>query len=702
MARWLWFSLVGGFVGLWGCAPAPPEIPKAPERPVYHHPTTEELVRHGFTALDLVCLDPTAAEPVHLSNGLIGIRLGRDGFPVSQHGFLSPAFYQLEGEEKLVCESPSPFLKFLVNGSRVTDLPLEEYSQHLVDGVQVITRMSGSFGTVSVSCTLRRDVPMLVWEFDYQLAEGYHAEITAPVSGPYWTPFRLNGQDFYGKSESIAGERGIRNRLTVYADLEEAYRRIADARREPGVMERFVFPPPQEVPAIDSLRNTDRKLRIELVGPDEDQRAIQAMWNMLESSIHPYGVMSVAPMGLSSTIYNGHVFWDADIWVFPALALLSPDRAQAILDYRLSTEAQSRRNFQEWVTAGHPVGNSQMHTPDPRLTKLVEYLDTPPIKVAWESSVTGRETVPGPSRFQDHITGSVAFAMEKGRALGLVSRRDADRYIEGAAGFFLYRGFLGEDGKYRLHDTMSPDEHHIGDNDLYTNILAERWMRRALGARWPEDKVFLPRDEVSLLTYDDDRVRGYKQAAAVLAIYPLQDPRAEAQAMTMLGRFAPQVIPNGPAMSDSVHALIEARFGDPNQALETWRRSWVENTDYPFHQFSERRRGDRTVFVTGPGGCLQTVLFGFLGLRICTEPVEGAQWSLPLEDGWVLSCKPNMPDAWSRFTIEGLIVRGQRYRLVVSGQSSTLTPLSSHASADRERGNVARADALGARHGRAN
>ncbi len=44
----------------------------------------------------------------------------------------------------------------------------------------------------------------------------------------------------------------------------------------------------------------------------------------LQSAIHPDGGMSISPFGLSNQMYNGHVFWDADIWVFPALALLDP------------------------------------------------------------------------------------------------------------------------------------------------------------------------------------------------------------------------------------------------------------------------------------------------------------------------------------------------------------------------------------------
>ena len=36
---------------------------------------------------------------------------------------------------------------------------------------------------------------------------------------------------------------------------------------------------------------------------------------------------SLSPMGLSGLGYNGHVFWDADLWMFPPLLVLHPEMA---------------------------------------------------------------------------------------------------------------------------------------------------------------------------------------------------------------------------------------------------------------------------------------------------------------------------------------------------------------------------------------
>ena len=44
--------------------------------------------------------------------------------------------------------------------------------------------------------------------------------------------------------------------------------------------------------------------------------------------------LSCSPMGFSGFGYNGHVFWDADTWIFPALLLLHPELAESMIEYR--------------------------------------------------------------------------------------------------------------------------------------------------------------------------------------------------------------------------------------------------------------------------------------------------------------------------------------------------------------------------------
>jgi trehalose/maltose hydrolase-like predicted phosphorylase len=287
--------------------------------------------------------------------------------------------------------------------------------------------------------------------------------------------------------------------------------------------------------------------------------------------------------------------------------------------------------------------------------------------------VTGKETVPGPSQYQHHITGTVAFSLNLARILGQADPLESQRILREADGFYEARSEPGIDGLRHIRDTMSPDENHIGDDDLYTNLLAT-WSSH--NGRWkPSPSPYaLPQDDKSFLTYQKDAQKGYKQAAAVLAIYPLQFPAAESQARVMMDRFADKVSKNGPAMSDSVHALIWARLGERERAYETWQSSWKDFHFPPHGLFSEKRRSDRTVFLTGMGGCLQTVIYGLLGFRIDSKPLPDAVWSQKLiGENW-LSVKPNLPPAWKRVTFRNFAVLGQKRTLVATASGATVTP----------------------------
>jgi trehalose/maltose hydrolase-like predicted phosphorylase len=226
---------------------------------------------------------------------------------------------------------------------------------------------------------------------------------------------------------------------------------------------------------------------------------------------------------------------------------------------------------------------------------------------------------------------------------------------------------------------VSPDEGHFGDNDLYTNLLAQwcvdggSWEHRLPGQAGGTPTFRLPQDKTSFLTYDNDTLRGYKQAAAVLSIYPLQYPPAEKEAKVMMDRFADKVIKDGPAMTESVHALIWARLGESDKAYDAWEKSWKEFVKEPHLLFSEKRKKTTTYFATGSAGSLQTVLYGFLGFRIDSKNQDGAQWSTPLALGRILSVRPNLPNSWKSVKFKNFTVLGRRYTLSASHSGAQVT-----------------------------
>src|SRR5205807_5626990 len=100
-----------------------------------------------------------------------------------------------------------------------------------------------------------------------------------------------------------------------------------------------------------------------------------------------------------STIYHGHVFWDSDIWMFPALALTQPKRAETIANYRL---------LHRPTIGGFP----------------------------WQSAISGRELAPAEFTKEKHVTGDVAFMLHQAAVLGLVPNEKAKEVGTYAANYF--------------------------------------------------------------------------------------------------------------------------------------------------------------------------------------------------------------------------------------------------------------------------
>ena len=44
--------------------------------------------------------------------------------------------------------------------------------------------------------------------------------------------------------------------------------------------------------------------------------------------------VAIGARGLTGTAYRGHVFWDTDVFVVPALSAIAPDGARRSLEYR--------------------------------------------------------------------------------------------------------------------------------------------------------------------------------------------------------------------------------------------------------------------------------------------------------------------------------------------------------------------------------
>lgn len=384
--------------------------------------------------------------------------------------------------------------------------------------------------------------------------------------------------------------------------------------------------------SANDVWRTRWKTDIEVDGPAEDQRAVRSFLYYLWSNSSE----KLPPMGVSHDRYKGHRFWDAEAWMLPVLCFIDPELAERATQWRLKR------------TNG---------------------------KVPWEAGADGEELAPPEFQEAYHATGWVAWWAHRAHALGFIPADDADRAAVNAANVFLERASKTQRG-WEILQVESPDEGRLRNNDLVTNLLAKWCAERAAltgAARTAEDAstflafaegIQIPTDSSGApITYEGDALKGYQQAAALLALYPLEWPFSAATSEAMFDRYKGLAWRDGPAMSDSIHATIACRLARRDEAYRLWKESWTAFLREPHLLFAERADSGDAYFSTGAAGCLQTVIYGFLGVRL--EPAEGPppRASKPLDGGVRLTLNPCLPSEWRRVTFKNVPILGKRYTL---------------------------------------
>lgn len=403
---------------------------------------------------------------------------------------------------------------------------------------------------------------------------------------------------------------------------------------------------------VEAEAPPERGPRIVLEGPAEDAMAVRR----LEFQLGPEefeGFTLLTPFGATSEQYSGRVFWDADLWMLPALALTHPRQAAAVPHFRLLTEGEARREFDAWLAVGRPVGQDA----DGTLRKLGPLAKKEAgLKVPWETGPDGQEKCRTEGRWAHHATAAAAWGMQFAARLGLASSSMADRYIELAAAFYHARATPFPQGRFTVRDTLSPDENAHTPDDAYTNLAADLVLQ---AAGRPLGSPYLPFDPVrgKLLNYTGDRGARLNQHALLLAVWPLQHPTAVAEAKSILASCRGRANPDGPAMSLPVEAVVEARYGDPDRALDAWRRG-LKAMHGPDGLMGESRRRPGGVFRTGAAALWSALVYGFAGIHVDDVPLTGANRSVQLRSGVWVSCKPNLPKAWRSVSVR-LVLDGR-------------------------------------------
>ena len=394
-----------------------------------------------------------------------------------------------------------------------------------------------------------------------------------------------------------------------------------------------------------------------ITGDPEAQQVTHANLFYLLSSTYPGSDHSIPPMGLSSSIYGGHIFWDAEIFMLPALIVQHPEYAKAIVDYRFKLLGQARKN-----AAAHGFAGA-------------EY--------PWESADTGKELVGAEFAKERHITADVGWAawqyyLWTGDKAYL--KKEGWPILQATAQYWASRvsevsDSTGSEAAYHIRAVLGPDETAgVVDDDAWTmgvvivNLSAAAAAAALMGdtgpeaKRWAEiaGKLVLPMDKSHPFPAENSMPMtahfSAKQADALLLCYPLNRVADPAVAGPMLEFYSTHTIKNGPAMTASMESVIAAHLGRGQQSLDLFHASYRPFMRGPWDAFAEKRTSSRVYFCTGMGGCLQSVLYGFAGLNMIRQGTKVAG---------DLYADPHLPPGWGGLTVKGVKYRGKTYDIAV-------------------------------------
>jgi len=404
------------------------------------------------------------------------------------------------------------------------------------------------------------------------------------------------------------------------------------------------------------------------------QQAIR--WNLfqaIQASARADG-LGIGAKGQSGSGYDGHYFWDMEMYVLPMLTYTAPDIARSALEFRRRTLPQAIERAQElhlegalypWRTidgheasAYYEAGTAQYHIDADVAHALTHYVAA---------------------------TGDDEFMLQGGLAMLIETAR-----------LWACRGFWGEDGAFHFHYVTGPDEYTaLVDDNVFTNLMArdnlmaaadavDRWggaeasevaqWRRIAGGIFiaydeqrgvhPQDAGFLqlepwdlaniPPENFPLLLHYHPltiyRHRVIKQADVVLAqilcpqAFTAEQKRANFDFYDPLttGDSTLSAVPQAIAAAEVGHLDLAAQYLD--KAVFVDLADLHHNTSYGVH-------------LAVAAGIWSAMVLGFGGLR---------------DAGGSLSLWPRLPTGWGRLEF-ALLWRGSLLRVAVLGDKASLS-----------------------------
>ncbi len=418
---------------------------------------------------------------------------------------------------------------------------------------------------------------------------------------------------------------------------------------------------------------------VELEGDPEIQQAVRfAAFHVLQAGARAEG-RPIPAKGLTGPGYDGHAFWDTEIFVLPVLALTMPRAAADALRWRHLILDKSRDHARElglrgaafpWRTirgaesSGYwPAGTAAFHINADVAYAVAYYMEA---------------------------TGDTAFEEEVGLELLVETAR-------------LWRslGYLNTAvDQFRIDGVTGPDEYSaIADNNVYTNLMAQhnlRWAAEAVqrhpekaralhvdageAASWREaaEKMLIPYDKLLRVTpqaesytqhavwdfantrpdqyplflhfpyFDIYRKQVVKQADLILAMHLRSDAFSLEQKARNFAYYEPLTVRDS-SLSASTQAVLAAEVGQLDLAYDYLGEAAFVDLHDLHHNVQDG------LHMASLAGAWTALVAGFGGMRL----LNGS-----------LCFTPRLPSAIGRLAFH-LLFRGCRLRVEVKATEAT-------------------------------
>jgi hypothetical protein len=352
---------------------------------------------------------------------------------------------------------------------------------------------------------------------------------------------------------------------------------------------------------------------------------------------------STCPGGLATNSYSGHTFWDLETWMFPPLLLLHPDLAEGALQYRLDRLGVAVARSAEFGFQG---------------------ADWP-----WQSAFSGIDLTKTPNiegQFEHHISGDIAMAMRQYylATLDAAFLERAWPALNATCAFWACRfartdapdapgcGSKAGLGNFTIRRAQGPDENAgVVDASVYTIGVGAATLSfcavaaRALGLPpppplWAEIAAapYLPTSDALYAAGPvHPEFAGYagaeiNQADVALLQYPLGVAFSHDLALRDLDYYSARTgTPAPPGYStcpfftgNSAYGIAYLALGNRSAADYQFELGFLHQTPEfsVWTEYTPSAGFGHLNFVTGAGGWLQALLYGYPGLRL--PPSGGA------------------------------------------------------------------------------